>query len=105
MDGPSPIPKQKVCGGLHRQRCAEESSYGREEERQKKEAVRWGEGKKEERRTLRFKNTQDLVARYKTDLRNPMGVAEGNTDLGWSQAFTGEFDDVVDNVFRGSFEP
>ena len=34
-----------------------------------------------------------------------MRVSEGNADLGWSQAFTGELDDVVDNVFRGSFEP
>ena len=57
------------------------------------------------RRTLRFKNTQDLVARYETNLGNPMRVSEGNADLGWSQAFTGELDDVVDNVFRGSFEP
>ena len=34
-----------------------------------------------------------------------MRISEGNADLGWSQAFTGELDDVVDNVFRGSFEP
>ena len=61
--------------------------------------------RKEDRRTLRFKNTQDLVARYETNLRDPMRVSEGNADLGWSQAFTGEFDDVVDNVFRGGFEP
>ena len=59
----------------------------------------------EERRTLRFKNTQDLVACYETNLRNPMRVSEGNADLGRSQAFTGELDDVVDNVFRGGFEP
>ena len=59
----------------------------------------------EDRRTLRFKNTQDLVARYETNLRDPMRVSEGNADLGWRQAFTGELDDVVDNVFRGSFEP
>ena len=49
---------------------------------------------------------QDLVARYETNLRNPMRVSEGNAEsLGWRQAFTGELDDVVDNVFRGSFEP
>ena len=59
----------------------------------------------EKRRTLRFKNTQDLVACYETNLRDPMRVSEGNADLGWRQAFTGELDDVVDNVFRGSFEP
>ena len=34
-----------------------------------------------------------------------MRVSEGNTDLGWRQAFTGELDDVVDNVFGGGFEP
>ena len=62
-------------------------------------------GRYGKRRTLRFKNTQDLVAHYETNLRNPMRVSEGNADLGWSQAFTGELDDVVDNVFRGSFEP
>ena len=56
---------------------------------------------------MRFKDTQDLVARYETNLRNPMRVSEGNADLGWSQAFTGdsELDDVVNNVFRGSLEP
>ena len=32
-----------------------------------------------------------------------MRVSEGNADLGWRQAFTGELDDVVDNVFNGSF--
>lgn len=54
---------------------------------------------------MRFKNTQDLVARYETNLRDPMRVSEGDADLGRSQAFTGELDDVVDNVFGGSFEP
>ena len=62
-------------------------------------------GETKKGRTLRFENTQDLVARYKTNLRNPMRVSKGNADLGWRQAFTGELDDVVNSVFRGSFEP
>ena len=62
-----------------------------------------GEGKKRKKEHLRFKNTQDLVARYETNLRDPMRVSEGNAYLGWSQAFTGELEDVVDNVFNGSF--
>ena len=62
-------------------------------------------GRTKKGRTLRFKNTQDLVARYETNLRDPMRVSEGDADLGRSQAFTGELDDVVDNVFGGSFEP
>lgn len=56
-------------------------------------------------KSLRFKDTQDLVSRNETNLGDPMRVSKGDADLGWSQAFTGELDDVVDDVFGGGFEP
>lgn len=52
-----------------------------------------------------FEDTEDLVTGDEAHLGDTMRVTEGNTDLGWGQALTGELDDLVDNIFVGGLEP
>lgn len=55
--------------------------------------------------TMALQHPQNLVSSYESDLGDAMRVSEGDTDLGWREAFTGEFDDVVDDIVRRRFEP
>jgi len=56
-------------------------------------------------KSLGFEDTEDFVSSDETDLGDTVRVTEGDTDLGWSQTLTSQLDDVVDNIFRGGFEP
>jgi hypothetical protein len=56
-------------------------------------------------RTVPLEDTKDLVSGDEADLRDPVRVAEGDTDLGGGETLAGELDDVVDDVLRGRLEP
>ena len=57
------------------------------------------------RRTLGLQDTEDLVTGDEAHLGDTVRVTEGDTNLGGGQTLTGELDDVLDDVLRGSLEP
>lgn len=54
---------------------------------------------------MALQHPEDLVAGDEAHLGDSMGVAEGDTDLGWGEALAGEFDDVLDDFVGGGLEP
>jgi hypothetical protein len=54
---------------------------------------------------VRLENTEDLVASDESDLRDPVRVPEGDTDLGRREALAGELHDVLDDVFVRRLQP
>ena len=54
---------------------------------------------------MRFEDTEDFISSDETNLGDTVRVTEGDTDLRRSQTLAGKLDDLVDNVFWGSFKP
>lgn len=54
---------------------------------------------------MALEDTEDLVTSHEADLRNAMGVSEGNTDLGGGQTLAGELGDLLDDLLGGGLEP
>ena len=61
-----------------------------------------GEG---EEHTLGFEDTEDLVSGDEADLGDAVRVTELDTDLGGGHALASELDDLLNDLFRGGFEP
>lgn len=56
-------------------------------------------------RTVALENPENLVASDDLDLRDTVGVAEGDTDLRGCGAFLGHLADLVDDLIGGGLEP
>jgi len=55
--------------------------------------------------TVGLQDTEDLVTSNEADLGDPMGVAQGDTDLGWGQALASELSNVLDDILRSGLKP
>jgi hypothetical protein len=55
--------------------------------------------------TVALEDAQNLVAGDDLDLRDTVGVTEGDTNLRWCGALTGELADLVNDLLWGGLQP
>lgn len=55
--------------------------------------------------TVGFQNSQNFVTSDNFGLGNTVSISQQNTDLRWSQTFSGVFDDLFNDCITGQFEP
>merc|ERR1712061_826185 len=56
-------------------------------------------------KSLRLEDPENLVSGDEANLCDTMGIPEDNTDLGRSQTFLCQFEDLFVDLFTGQFQP